>query len=121
MSGIFCQLYFVWEYFVWEYCVWSSIMTIEINELACNFSQPAFGAPSLSNINIDVVTVRQILAYLRKSAAGPGGITGIFYKRLAYWLASPLATVYQQEIVQARIPDDWRLAKVIPLFKGKGD
>jgi hypothetical protein len=29
--------------------------------------------------------------------------------------------VYQQSIYQQRIPDDWRLSKVIPLYKGKGD
>ena len=62
-----------------------------------------------------------MLANHRESAAGPDGISGIFYKCLAYWLASSLTTVYQQSIQQARIPDDWRQAKVIPLFKGKGD
>ena len=94
---------------------------ITTSSLSCDFSQPALGAPSLSNINIDVITVCQMLANLRESAAGPDGIPGIFYKRLAYWLTSPLATVYQQSIYQARIPDDWKQAKVIPLFKGKGD
>ena len=62
-----------------------------------------------------------MLANLRESAAGPDGIPGIFCKRLAYWLASNLATVYQQLIHQARISDDWRQAKVIPLFIGKED
>ena len=43
-----------------------------------------------------------MLANLRESAAGPDGI----YKRLAFWLASPLATVYQQSMYQDRIQDN---------------
>ena len=90
--------------------------------MPCDFSQPpALGASSLSNINIDIVTVHQMLANLREFAAGPNGIPDIFSKHLVYWLASSLAMVYQQLIHQARIPDDWRQAKEIHLFKGKED
>ena len=94
---------------------------ITTSSLSCDFSQPALGVPSQSNVTIDVATVRQMLANLRESAVGPDGIPGIFYKRLAFWLASLLAMVYQLSIRQARITDDWRQAKVIPLFKDKRD
>ena len=40
---------------------------ITTSSLSCDFSQPALGAPRLSNINIDIVTVRQMLANLRES------------------------------------------------------
>jgi hypothetical protein len=65
--------------------------------------------------------VRVALARLRKSAAGPDGIPSVFFKSLAYWLAVPLCIVYQQSLHYRCIPDEWRLAKVIALYKGKGD
>ena len=55
----------------------------------------------------------------RSSAAGPDGIPGLFYRKLASVLAQPLATVYQQSLHQRAIPDMWRNALAIPLFKSK--
>ena len=51
----------------------------------------------------------------------PDGLSGKLYHRLAYVLATPLTIIYQQSIYQTKIPSDWRLAKVIPLYKGKGN
>jgi hypothetical protein len=76
---------------------------------------------SFAYVNFDVISVRDALCCLRPSAAGPGGIPALFYKKLAYWLATPLRIVYQQSMQQASIPDEWRPAKVIPLYKSKGD
>ncbi len=78
-------------------------------------------SPRMSSVNVDVHTVRLILSQLQDSAAGPDGLPAVFYKRLAYWLAVPLSIIYQQSLHQQRIPDEWRMAKVIPLYKGKGD
>ena len=58
---------------------------------------------------------------MRCSASGPDGIPAIFFKRLAYWLANPLAIIYEQSLYQRKIPDSWREARVIPLYKGKGE
>ena len=76
---------------------------------------------SLSSANIDVVAVCFALAQLRDSAAGPDGLPALFYRRLAYVIAVSLSIVYQQSLSQGRIPDAWRQAKVIALYKGKGD
>ena len=62
-----------------------------------------------------------VLSKLRNSAACPDGLPSVFFMRLVYWLAAPLTIIYQQSQHQAHIPDAWRLAKVIPLYKGKGD
>ena len=71
-------------------------------------------------INIDLFTVLMTLAQLSDSAAGPDGLPAIFFKKLAYWIAVLLTIVYQQLIHQACIPDDWRQAKLIALYKEKG-
>ena len=116
-------------------CNPTDICTILSAEFATNFDGLPYGAtaplpacedthralPCLSNINIDTVTVRQTLEQLHESAAGPDDIPGIFYKRLACWLAYPLTVVYQQSVYRGRIPDAWRMARVTPIFKQKGD
>ena len=76
---------------------------------------------SLSLINFDISTARIDLSQLRDSATGPDGLPSVFFKRIAYWLAALLTIIYQQLLHQAHIPDAWRLAKVIPLYKGKGN
>ena len=74
----------------------------------------------LTSINADLYSMRALLLHQNKSAAEPDGIPGIFYKELAHVLALPISIVFQQSLLQGKIPDMWRLAKVVPLFKGKG-
>lgn len=76
---------------------------------------------SLDEVNIDVTSVRVALSHLKDTAAGPDEIPAVFFKRLAYSLGVPLAIVFQHSLHQAVIPDAFRLAKVIPLYKGKGE
>ena len=76
--------------------------------------------PVLDLINVDVGAVRNLLLKQRSLAAGPDGIPGLFYNRLASVLASPLTIIYQQSLHQRSIPDMWRKALIIPLYKGKG-
>jgi hypothetical protein len=76
---------------------------------------------SFAYVKFDVISVPDSLRRLRLLAAGPDGKPALFYKKLAYWLATPLIIVYQQSMQQASIPDERRSAKVIPLYKVKGD
>ena len=76
--------------------------------------------PKLDLINVDIGTVRKLLMQQCSSAAGPDGIPGLFFRKLAGVSAQPLATVFQQSLYQRTIPDMWWNALVIPLFKGKG-
>ena len=78
-------------------------------------------SPSLSCVKVSVMDVRKALAQLADSAADPDGIPATFYKKLAHYLAKPLACVYQQSLHQARVPDVEKQAKVIAIYKGKED
>ena len=66
-----------------------------------------------------------ILAYLGKlkgnSSCGPDGIPTMFLRNAAVGLVSPLTILYSRSILEARIPDMWQVAKVIPIYKGKGE
>ena len=55
----------------------------------------------------------------RNSTAGLDGIPGIFYKKLACLPAIPLFIIFQQSVQHRKIPDMWRQANVMPLYKGK--
>jgi hypothetical protein len=51
-------------------------------------------SPSLSNINIDVTSIRLALAQPSETAAGPDYIPAMFYKRLTYSLGIPLSILF---------------------------
>ena len=95
-------------------CV-SDSLSRNLIELECDLSN------TLCHINIDETSVRCALHGQGHRATGPDGIPGIFYNELADVLALPLTIVFQQSIHQKRIPDMWRLAYIVPLYKRKGD
>ena len=65
--------------------------------------------------------VRLAHAQLADSVAGPDSIPATIYKKLAHYLAEPLACVYQQLPNQVRVPDVWKQAKVITIYKVERD
>ena len=87
-------------------------------------SIPDLGDSSFSDmadIKISTQGVTKLLGNLKPhKASGPDGITTIFLKETAEEIAPGLSLVFQASINQGRIPDEWRTANVVPLFK-KGD
>ena len=53
-------------------------------------------------------------------AAGPDGIDGIILKNCAASIAKPLSLLFNISFVTGCIPDEWKLASVVPVHK-KGD
>ena len=51
------------------------------------------------------------------SAAGPDEIPPRVIKELKHQLITPITIIFQKSIKESRIPDDWRLANVTPIFK----
>ena len=95
-----------------------------------------FSEPSSYDIDIDmnsnngfmdlrfhVFDVYLILKGINSSkAAGPDGIHGILLKNCASSLAAPLSMLFNLSFVTGCIPDEWKLASVVPVHKkgGKG-
>ena len=50
-------------------------------------------------------------------APGPDGISSSILKNLKEQLVEPLRILFQQSIDQECVPEDWKQAKVVPLFK----
>ena len=73
----------------------------------------------LDNIRFGVGDVEKILLSQGHSAPGPGGIPGVFFKRLASVLALPMCIVFHQPLYQCAILDVWRTTNITPLYKRK--
>ena len=55
-----------------------------------------------------------------KNTIEPDDIFPFFIKNLALLISRPLALLFQKSINEDKLPSIWRVAHVIPLFKGKG-
>ena len=70
------------------------------------------------------VSIQGVLAQLQRlnpsKASGPDDISPRVLKELAHSLCSPFTSLFQKSLDQATVPDDWKKARVTPLFK-KGD
>ena len=75
----------------------------------------------LRSIIVDVHIVRVALLQQSNFSLEPDSISDIFYWKLANVLALPLSIIYQQSLYQCSLPDRWKLANIMPLYKGKGD
>lgn len=77
--------------------------------------------PSVGSIDIDVNGVSKLLHKLKPGkASGSDDIQSRFLKETADELAPALTIIFQASINQMCIPDDWRHANVVPIYK-KGD
>ena len=65
-----------------------------------------------------VPTVFSLLSKLSKSkATGLDKISARLLRNCADLISSPLCTIFNQSIICGVFPDEWKLSKVIPLFK----
>lgn len=62
-------------------------------------------------------TIRQLH---EQSAMGPDEIPPLVVKQLESELIKPLTILFQASLKQGKIPDDWRIAIVSPIYKMKG-
>ena len=83
----------------------------------CDISGP------IEQINIDEFVVRKMLESLDpKKATGSDGISPKILNLCASSLAKPVSTIICRSLQTATVPDSWKMANIIPLFKkGKRD
>ena len=77
--------------------------------------------PSMDSITVSTEGVQKLLDGLNiHKASGPDGIPSRLLKELSHELAPVLALFFQASINQGILPDDWKKANVVPIFK-KGE
>ena len=97
----------------------SSVFTTEdSNKIPDLGESPYISAPE---ITVTEKGVRKLLDGLNPNkASGPDQISSRFLKSMSAAVAPALTIIFQASIDQGKVPDDWKLAFVTPLFK-KGD
>ena len=58
---------------------------------------------------------------LCKTSSGIDGLPSIFFKKCLECLVEPLSLIFQRSFETSEIPQSWRDAIVIPVYKGKGN
>ena len=97
------------------------------NAFITNFLVDDVNSPHVSfqngfNVNVSYDLVITYLCNLKATnSCGPDGIPNIFLRLAAKGLCTPLTILFQRSVFDGLIPDAWRVAKILPLYKGKGD
>ena len=74
--------------------------------------------PDMAPIQMHEKGVLHLLLQLKQcKSTGPDEIPARFLKEFAHQLAPLLTVLYQASINQGSIPEDWKIAKVTPIFK----
>ena len=71
-----------------------------------------------NDIDFSLQKVRKLLKSIKpRKAAGPDTIHGLVLKNCAFGLAYPLSKLFQVSYNSGIIPQDWKLANVVPVHK----
>lgn len=101
-------------------CFFSSVFTVEDTSDIPAFEVRYIG-PLLEDIHFSNLTVFSKLASLKiTSSPGPDLLHSRILHDAAESLCVPLAKLFRKSLDTSTIPDEWKLASVIPIFK-KGD
>ena len=73
---------------------------------------------ALTNIRFSALQVKKKLDNLKSgSAPGPDGLTTDFLKNNSAAMSVALSELYNLSLAEGKVPADWRLANVTPIFK----
>ena len=77
--------------------------------------------PDIEDISMDPKGVKKFLVRLNPNkASGPNDLSARVLKECSAEIAQVLSCIFNQSIIQATAPDDWRQANVAPIYK-KGE
>ena len=97
----------------------SSVFTVD-NGQAPTFD-PFIPRQRLGNISFTPHRVFEVLRALpNKHSRGPDGVPPIFLRKFALHLSEPYAKLMNFSLHQQSLPNIWKTADVVPVFKGKG-
>ena len=74
----------------------------------------------LSNVEFTESIISKKLSHLKNSSPGPDNISPTLLKKCSNSLSFPLSLLMQKSFLTGKLPSDWKLAYVKPIYK-KGD
>ena len=77
--------------------------------------------PSLTEVTLSTSEIEEILRNLNPNkATGPDGITTRILKETAEEIASLLSKLFNKPLRLGLLPNDWKLANIVPVYKKDG-
>ena len=96
-----------------------SVFTHDDGKLPCF---PVRTNQKLTSVEISEDIVRKTIKKLpNKSSYGPDGIPPILLKKTVQYITKPLFQIFSASLESGYLPKEWRNAKIVPIFKKKGD
>ncbi len=75
----------------------------------------------INNVTFEPEVIAKTTKTFKNSlSTGPDGYPSFFLKKIAWPLAIPLSSIFEVSLRTKKVPRDWRLANVTPIYKGKG-
>ena len=99
----------------------SSVFTRENRDLAIPRLMEHTPDHFLVDVDITAAQVEAKISALRHSASpGPDGLHPRILRELAPWVSLPLSSVFRKSLACGRLPEDWKIAEVVPIYKKGG-
>jgi hypothetical protein len=97
----------------------SSVFTIDDGTLPIF---PSKTDKTLDTFDISETMVLKVLQHLpSKTSCGPDSVPPLILKKVSRAIAKPLHNIFECSFKTGRLPDSWLEAKVIPIYKKKGE
>ena len=93
---------------------------IEDDGILPNLNQTTYNGPASNFMITQNLICQQINKIRSSSSPGPDNFHPIILKRFARQLSVPLKILFLKSLEQSELPKDWKIANVVPVYKGKG-
>jgi len=94
----------------------ASVCTAD-NGILPNVARVVPDSASLESVSFTAAKIMNVIKKIKpKTSCGPDGIPSLLWKKLAPYLADPLAMVFNSFMSVGEIPCEWRSAIITPLY-----
>lgn len=96
--------------------------SVFVNEPADNVPEQEIPRTTMQPINVEISDVEKRLSELNPNkSGGPDGVHPRILKEARKALATPLTMIFNKSLDEGRVPEDWKVARVTPIYKRKGE
>ena len=94
------------------------LMGTDDNGVAPVLERTAPNGVNISNVSFSPDSVKRAIKKMKSGkSSGPDGLSSIIFKQLSDSLALPLSLLIETFMSTSSVPNEWRAAHVVPVFK----